>query len=177
MDWPPEIRIALQALARNKLTSGLAMLGICFGVAAYVCSVSIGRGASRQIQDAIEGLGENMIWIEAGSRNVNGVRTGTHGETSLTPGRGGDGPRSSSSLHVPPWTRAAGPRPPQLADPRARGQPDYLPIRRLAVQEGCWRRGRTHASAVCVLGRTVRTSCSATRPVGQVIQLQHWRAA
>src|SRR5262245_55454372 len=84
MDWPTEIHIALQALARNKLTTGLAMLGICLGVAAYVSSVSIGKGAARQIQDQIEGLGENMIWVEAGSRNVNGVRTGTHGTKSLT---------------------------------------------------------------------------------------------
>jgi len=80
----PEVWIALQALARNKLTSVLTMLGICFGVGSYICSVSIGEGASSQIQEQIDKLGENMIWVEAGSRTVNGLRSGAHGTTSLT---------------------------------------------------------------------------------------------
>ena len=46
----PEFQIALQNIARNRLTSGLTMLGICFGVGAYICSVSIGQGAARLIQ-------------------------------------------------------------------------------------------------------------------------------
>jgi putative ABC transport system permease protein len=180
MDWPPEIRIALQALARNKLTSGLAMLGICFGVAAYVCSVSIGRGATRQIQDAIEGLGENMIWIEAGSRNVNGVRTGTHGETSLTT-QDVVAIRSQVPLisNVSPNVdaRAQVIRGHHNWPTRVRGvSPDYLPIRRLAVQEGsCFGdEDVTHATAVCLLGRTVASQLFGDEsPVGQVIQLQH----
>ena len=78
------IRIALRALARNLLRSGLSMLGISIGVGAFICSVAVGHGAARQIEEQIRSLGENMIWIEAGNRNVNGVRTGTHGTQSLT---------------------------------------------------------------------------------------------
>src|SRR5499433_928779 len=78
------IRIALRALARNLLRSGLSMLGISIGVGAFICSVAVGQGASRQIEDHIRSLGENFIWIEAGNRNVHGVRTGTHGTQSLT---------------------------------------------------------------------------------------------
>jgi putative ABC transport system permease protein len=44
----------------------------------------VGQGAARQIEEQIRSLGENFIWIEAGNRNVNGVRTGTHGTQSLT---------------------------------------------------------------------------------------------
>src|SRR5262249_14024126 len=73
------LRIALRALARHKLRSGLSMLGLSIGVAAFLCSVAVGQGASRQIEEQIRNLGENLIWIEAGGRNVNGVRTGTHG--------------------------------------------------------------------------------------------------
>jgi putative ABC transport system permease protein len=78
------IRIALRALARNLLRSGLSMLGISIGVGAFICSVAVGQGAARQIEEQIRSLGENFIWIEAGNRNVNGVRTGTHGTQSLT---------------------------------------------------------------------------------------------
>src|SRR5207244_9129917 len=78
------IRIALRALARHTLRSVLSMLGISIGVAAFICSVAVGQGASQQIEEQIRSLGENFIWIEAGNRNVNGVRTGTHGTQSLT---------------------------------------------------------------------------------------------
>jgi putative ABC transport system permease protein len=78
------IRIAWRALAHNLLRSGLSILGISIGVGAFICSVAVGRGAARQIEEQIRSLGENFIWIEAGNRNVNGVRTGTHGTKSLT---------------------------------------------------------------------------------------------
>jgi putative ABC transport system permease protein len=74
------------ALARHKMRSVLAMLGIRIGVGAFICSVAVGEGASNQIEEQIQSLGDNMIWIEAGSRNVNGVRTGTYGTKSLTLG-------------------------------------------------------------------------------------------
>jgi putative ABC transport system permease protein len=73
------LRIAFRELARNTSRSALTMLGISIGVGAFICSVAVGQGASAQIDEQIQNLGENMIWIEAGNRNVNGVRTGTHG--------------------------------------------------------------------------------------------------
>ena len=78
------IRIALRALARHRLRSVLSMLGMSIGVGAFICSIAVGQGASQQIEEQIRSLGENFIWIEAGNRNVNGVRTGTHGTQSLT---------------------------------------------------------------------------------------------
>jgi hypothetical protein len=60
------------------------MLGISIGVGAFLCSVAVGQGAALQIEAQIRSLGENFIWLEAGNRNVNGVRTGTHGTQSLT---------------------------------------------------------------------------------------------
>jgi len=80
------VRIALRALVRHPLRSVLTMLGISIGVGAFICSVAVGEGASNQVQEQIRSLGENMIWIEAGGRNVNGVRTGPHGTSSLTLG-------------------------------------------------------------------------------------------
>jgi ABC-type antimicrobial peptide transport system permease subunit len=61
----------------------LTVLGVCIGVGAFSCSVAVGEGPSSQIDEQIHSLGNSMIRIEAGNRNVNGVRTGTHGTKSL----------------------------------------------------------------------------------------------
>src|SRR5690349_6852033 len=79
-------RLALQALARNKMRSVLTMLGVIIGVGAVICSVAVGQGAAGQIQQQIANLGDNMVWIEAGGRSVNGVRTGSKGTKTLVLG-------------------------------------------------------------------------------------------
>jgi len=76
-------RIALFALGRNKLRTSLALLGIAIGVGAVVSMVAIGEGASTRVRNAISTLGANMIWVEAGSVNKAGVRTGSFGTKSL----------------------------------------------------------------------------------------------
>src|SRR3989442_5337384 len=86
MDLAAVVRIALLALGRNKMRTVLTMLGIIIGVGAVICTVAIGEGASSQIQEQIRNIGDNMVWIEAGGRNVNGVRTGARGTKSLTLG-------------------------------------------------------------------------------------------
>jgi hypothetical protein len=55
------LHIALRAMARHALRSGLAMLGISIGIAAFICSVGVGYGASRQVEAQIRNLGENLI--------------------------------------------------------------------------------------------------------------------
>jgi len=67
--------MALKALARNKLRSSLTSLGIIIGVSAVICVVAIGDGASLTIERAIANIGANMVWVEAGGVNRNGVRT------------------------------------------------------------------------------------------------------
>ncbi|HEX9759746.1 MAG TPA: ABC transporter permease, partial [Candidatus Acidoferrales bacterium] len=62
----------LRALARNRLRSSLTILGVAIGIGAVVCVVAIGNAGSAQIQQHLENLGDNLIWIEAGSRTVDG---------------------------------------------------------------------------------------------------------
>src|SRR5277367_2338109 len=71
------IRIALRALARNKMRTVLTMLGIIIGVGAVICTVAIGQGAGAQVQEQIKSLGDNMIMVFAGSVNTGGVRLGS----------------------------------------------------------------------------------------------------
>src|SRR5438270_6334974 len=75
---------ALRSLARNKLRSVLAAVAIMIGIGAVVCVVAIGRAGSRRAEEQLQSLGDNFVWIEAGSRAPSGVRTGSHGTTSLT---------------------------------------------------------------------------------------------
>jgi len=76
---------SVRALFRHPLRTGLTALGSMVGVAAVLCVVAIGRAGTARAQAELLKLGDNLVWIEAGSRNVNGVRTGSHGTTSLMP--------------------------------------------------------------------------------------------
>jgi putative ABC transport system permease protein len=75
---------AVKSLSRNKLRSTLAAIAIMIGIGAVVCVVAIGRAGSRRAEQQLQNLGENFVWIEAGSRAPSGVRTGSHGTTRLT---------------------------------------------------------------------------------------------
>ena len=77
-------REAVRALLRHKLRTALTTLGIMIGIAAVVLVVAVGEAGSARAEAELQKLGDNLVWIEAGSRNVNGVRTGSHGTTSLT---------------------------------------------------------------------------------------------
>jgi putative ABC transport system permease protein len=77
-------RMALKALWQNKLRTALTMLGIMIGVAAVICVVAVGEGAQATVERAITNIGANMIWVEAGGVNRQGVRTGTFGTKTLT---------------------------------------------------------------------------------------------
>jgi putative ABC transport system permease protein len=77
-------RITLRVLSRNKMRTALTMLGITIGIGAVICTVAIGEGGSEQIRNEIAALGDNLVWVEAGGRNVNGVRTGNDNTKSLT---------------------------------------------------------------------------------------------
>jgi putative ABC transport system permease protein len=72
-----------RALLRHKGRSALNALGITIGIAAVVWVVAIGRAGSEQAQAQMHALGDNLVWVEAGSRNVNGLRSGTFGMHNL----------------------------------------------------------------------------------------------
>src|SRR5512142_1758156 len=77
------IREAFKALQRNKMRSTLTVLGIMIGIGAVICVVAIGQAGSDQVQDQLNNLGDNFVWIEAGSRAPNGIRSGAHGTKTL----------------------------------------------------------------------------------------------
>lgn len=60
------VRIAMRALAANKLRSVLTMLGIIIGVGSVIALMSIGRGAQKYVTDQFAGLGSNLLFIAPG---------------------------------------------------------------------------------------------------------------
>ena len=67
-------KIALRAIAANKLRSFLTMLGIIIGVASVITMLAIGQGSKKSIQKQISEMGSNMIMIMPGQDMRGGVR-------------------------------------------------------------------------------------------------------
>jgi hypothetical protein len=74
---------AFVSLTRNWLRSVLTILGISVGIGAFICVVAIGNAGSSKVEDQLQSLGDNFVWIEAGSRARNGMRAGARGSRTL----------------------------------------------------------------------------------------------
>jgi len=83
MRWLMTFKIALRALARNKLRAFLTMLGIIIGVGAVIAMVAIGEGAKSTIRSQISALGTNVLIILPGSNVQGGVRAGSGNVNTL----------------------------------------------------------------------------------------------
>ncbi|NQW04404.1 MAG: ABC transporter permease [Acidobacteria bacterium] len=79
------LRIALKALARNKMRTSLTMLGMIIGVGAVITMVALGEGAQSAIEDQIRAAGTNMVTIYPGSFTVGGAHGGAGSSSRLTP--------------------------------------------------------------------------------------------
>jgi len=76
-------RIALKALARNKMRTALTMLGMIIGVSAVITLVALGTGAQSRIEEQIKAGGTNMVTVMAGNFTAGGVRGGVGAASSL----------------------------------------------------------------------------------------------
>jgi putative ABC transport system permease protein len=180
MDFASILRLAMRALARNKMRSILTMLGIIIGVGAVIASVAVGEGASEQIQQQISNLGDNMIWVEAGGRAVNGVRTGVRGTKTLVMGD-----VKAIQQQVPLVYNCSGhvDGPVQIVYgnqnwfSQARGvAPEFLLVRRLGVAQGASFSDDDveHSANVCLLGQTIVDNLfGSADPIGQTIRVQN----
>lgn len=171
------IREAARSIWRHKLRSGLATLGISIGIAAVVLVAAIGQAGTERAEDTLRSLGDNLVWVEAGSRNVAGVRTGTHGTTSLMVA---DAEAIRREVHL---IKRISPqidgtvqviRGARNWTTRFRGEsPDYLTIKRWHVTRGsCFTEDDVQQAASKVLiGDTVRRELfGADDPIGGIIR-------
>ena len=68
------LKIALRAIAANKLRSFVTMLGIIIGVGSVITMLAIGQGSKQSISKQISEMGSNMIMIMPGQDMRGGVR-------------------------------------------------------------------------------------------------------
>jgi putative ABC transport system permease protein len=84
VNWLMTLRVALRALARNKLRSFLTGLGVVIGVAAVIAMVAIGDGAKARVEQTFAAIGSNMLIILNGSSQGGGAMGGAGSLPSLT---------------------------------------------------------------------------------------------
>jgi putative ABC transport system permease protein len=169
---------SLWALLRNKMRSMLTVLGITIGIAAVICVVAIGKAGQARVEQQLNNLGDNFVWIEAGGRAVNGVRTGTHGTSSLTLG---DAMALKSQV---PLIKTMSPNVDASVQVIYGNQnwfttyrgvsPEFFDIKRWYPSEGAAFSADDidRAADVCVIGRTVRDQLfGTTDPVGKVMRV------
>ena len=66
MNFTENFRLALRALAANKMRSGLTMLGMIIGVGAVVALMALGNGATASITSQVQGIGANLVSVQPG---------------------------------------------------------------------------------------------------------------
>ena len=171
-------KIALRALANNKLRAFLTMLGIIIGVASVIAMLAIGQGSKKSIQQQISEMGSNMIMIHPGAEMRGGVRQDPSAMQTLKlenyeklseecTNLSGISPNVSSSGQL---VAGANNYPSSV-----RGvSMDYLTIRQLTVEQGemFTENDIRTAAKVCVIGKTIVDNLfpDGSDPIGKVIR-------
>ena len=174
------IKIAVRALANNKLRGFLTMLGFIIGVASVITMLAIGQGSKRSIQAQISEMGSNMIMIHPGADVRGGVRQDafametlklqdyedivdeTRFVSAVSPSVNSSGQAIYGANNAPTTVYGI--------------SPDYLEIRRYKVEDGDMftEQDIQTAAKVCVVGKTVVDNLfpDGSNPVGKVIRFQ-----
>lgn len=171
-------KIALRALANNKLRAFLTMLGIIIGVASVIAMLVIGQGSKKSIQQQISEMGSNMIMIHPGAEMRGGVRQDPSAMQTLKLENyeklseectylSGISPNVSSSGQL---VAGANNYPSSVSGVSM----DYLTIRQLTVEQGemFTENDIRTAAKVCVIGKTIVDNLfpDGSDPIGKVIR-------
>lgn len=171
-------KIALRALANNKMRAFLTMLGIIIGVASVITMLAIGQGSKRSIQAQISEMGSNIIMIHPGGERRGGVRMDpsemqtlkltdyealrneTNFLSAVSPNVSSSGQLIAGNNNYPSSISGVG--------------TEYLDIRQLSIEQGeMFSEADIQVSAkVCVIGQTIVENLfpDGKDPVGQVIR-------
>ena len=174
------LKIALRALANNKLRGFLTMLGIIIGVASVITMLAIGQGSKRSIQAQISEMGSNMIMIQPGADMRGGVRQDASAMETLKLQDYEDIVNETRYVSATsPSVNSSGQAiyGPNNAPTTVYGiSPDYMEIRRYEVEDGDMFSDQDvqTAAKVCVIGKTVVDNLfpGGENPVGKVIRFQ-----
>lgn len=172
-------KIALRAIASNKLRSLLTMLGIIIGVASVITMLAIGQGSKASIRTQIAEMGTNMIMIQPGQdkgpggarqdasdmqtlklKDYETLREQAKYLSAISPSVNASGQFINGNNNTPSTLYGI--------------SPDYLTIRQLKIEDGemfTENDVKTNAK-VCVVGKTVVDNLfpNGESPVGKVIR-------
>ncbi|HEY6105022.1 MAG TPA: ABC transporter permease, partial [Anaeromyxobacteraceae bacterium] len=174
-------RVALRALARNKMRSFLTALGVVIGVSAVIAMVAIGDGAKARVEQTFAAMGSNMLMILPGSTTAGGMRGGFGSMPTLT---WDDLKAIQTDV---PTVRWAAPQMRATASVQSEDQnwttsvfgttPDYFLIRAWPVARGAvfTQSDLDAGTKVAVLGQTVVDKLFGLNadPVGQVVRVKN----
>ena len=180
MNAPVTLRLAFDALLRNRARSLLTMLGVIIGVAAVIVTVAIGTGARVSVQQQINSLGSNLVVVLPGSVTVQGgARTGFGGASTLTPN---DGMAIAQLPHVAAVSPMVVARSQIVAGTNnwqttVQGvAPTYTYVRSWPIADGTFfsQADVVSAAKVCVLGQTVVQNLfpDGSSPLGRVVMIR-----
>ena len=173
-------KIAVWALANNKLRGFLTMLGIIIGVASVITMLAIGQGSKKSIQAEISEMGSNMIMIQPGGDVRGGVRQSadnmetlklkdyedivneTRYVSAVSPSVNSSGQAIYGANNTPTSVYGI--------------SPGYMEIRRYKVQDGemFTEQDINTAAKVCLVGKTVVDNLfpNGENPIGKIIRFQ-----
>ena len=172
-------KIALRAIAANKLRSFLTMLGIIIGVASVIAMLAIGQGSKKSIQANIAEMGSNMIMIRPGQDKGPGGAQQDASDMQTLKLKDYETLKEQSKYlaAISPNVNASG----QFINGNNNTpstmygiSPDYLQIRQQKVKDGdMFTDEDVKTSAkVCVIGKTVADNLftNGEDPIGKVIR-------
>ncbi len=156
------------------------MLGIIIGVAAVIAMLSLGAGASKEIQDQISSLGSNVIIIHPGSTSQRGVRGGHGSATTLTSDDSiAIQNECSAVLQTTPTVRTGA----QVVSATQNWStgiygagPSYFDIRSWKLKRGEYftQADTDGAANVCVIGQVVADNLFGSQdPIGEIIRIKN----
>ena len=172
------LRVAMRALAVNKLRSALTMLGIIIGVAAVIVMIAVGGGAQARVEEQIRSLGSNLLLILSGTTTAGGVRMGFGSNQTISEDDAAAIPREVPQTLAAPALRGTA----QIVWGNQNWStvifgvtPEYIDVRQWELAAGRLFDATDMAGAtkVCLIGQTVaRQLFGGADPVGQAIRVR-----
>lgn len=179
MNYSNLFKIAMRAIAANKLRSFLTMLGIIIGVASVIAMMAIGQGSKKSIQANIAEMGSNMIMIRPGQdkgpggaqqdasdmqtlklKDYEALKEQAKYLSAISPSVNSSSQFINGNNNTPSTIYGI--------------SPDYMQIRQQKVKDGeMFTDEEVRSSAkVCVIGKTVADNLftNGEDPVGKVIR-------
>lgn len=178
MNYINLFKIALKAIAANKMRSFLTALGIIIGIASVITMLAVGQGTKLSIQASISEMGSNMIMIHPGADRRGGVKQDASSmETLKLDDYQAIKDECKYIKAISPMVSSGGQfiygnenTPSSIYGVNQ----DYLDIRQISISDGeMFYDGDIKTSAkVCVLGQTVVDNLfpDGSEPIGKIVR-------